>query len=99
MRTFVLLGCALFLVSPGCNLPPLPRGPEAAAQAPRADAAPASLPERIERGAGGVRAALASAYGRVWDGIEIVGSSGPVWILMFPIGFVGNLMGPGGGWR
>src|SRR5262249_904681 len=81
------------------------------ARAPRADpapeekfaetppTAPASLPERIERGAGGVRAALAAGYGRLWDRIEVVGSSGPVWILVFPIGFIGNLMGPCGGWR
>ena len=111
MRTFVLLGCALFLVSPGCNLPPLPRGPAATAQAPAADpapaeefaeappAAPASFPERIARGVEGIRAALAAGYGRVWDSVEVVGSSGPVWILVFPIGVVGNLMGSRGGWR
>jgi hypothetical protein len=111
MRSILLLSCAMLLASPGCNLPPLPRSPEAVAQTPRADSAAgeqsaqppptaaASLPERLERGAGGIRAALAAGYGRVWDSIEVVGSSGPVWILVFPIGLIGNLMGPRGGWR
>src|SRR5262249_49839443 len=81
MRAFLLLSCALRRPRPAGIPPPLPRGPEAAARAPRADpapeekfaetppTAPASLPERIERGAGGVRAALAAGYGRLWDRI------------------------------
>jgi hypothetical protein len=70
MRSFLLVSCVLLLFNPGCNLPPLPRGPAAAAESP--PTASPSLPQRVEQRAAAVGAALGAGYGRIAAGAEEV---------------------------